>query len=135
MINKTLLILSCREPPMKTRHLLVILALLISLGFSAGCSQSDTTAQAWELIDQGALLVDVRNPDEFNSGHLPGAKLIPVNQVAARISEFGEDKSHPIVVYCKSGKRSGKAEETLRAHGYLNIVNGGGYSSMMSARN
>ncbi len=120
---------------MKIQHFLGLFALLTLLGFSTGCNQSDTTAQAWELIDQGALLVDVRNPDEFSSGHLPGAKLIPVNQVAARISEFGEDKSRPIVVYCKSGKRSGKAEETLRAHGYLNVVNGGGYSSMMSARN
>jgi len=119
---------------MKISRALTVLALLITIGFTTGCNSGDTE-QAWKMIDDGALLVDVRTPGEFNSGHLPGAKLIPVGQVAARISEFGEDKSRPIVVYCKSGGRSGKAEKTLRANGYLNVVNGGGYNALMSARN
>ncbi len=120
---------------MKNLRALTTLALLFALGLNAGCNNSANAIQAWELIDQGALLVDVRNPHEFNSGHLPGAKLIPLNQIATRINEFGVDKSRPIVVYCKSGGRAGKAEKTLRANGYLNVINGGGYTSMMSARN
>ncbi len=89
---------------------------------------------AWQKIDQGALLVDVRTPGEYNAGHLPNAKLIPVDEVEKRLSEFGSDKSRPIVVYCKSGGRSGRAESILLANGYTDVTNGGGYQQLMSTK-
>jgi len=98
-----------------------------------GCS-NENQIKAWKMIDEGALVVDVRTPGEFNSGHLQNAKLIPINQVSARINEFGADKNRPIVVYCKSGSRSGKALDILKQAGYANVHNGGGYNAMMSAK-
>ncbi len=86
------------------------------------------------MINSGALVVDVRSPGEFNQGHLPDAKLIPVNEVESRIAEFGDDKNRPIVVYCKAGIRAARAEATLKEHGYTNVLNGGGYSDLMASK-
>lgn len=104
-----------------------------SILFVTGCGNEDQV-EAWNLIDQGALVVDVRTPGEFHSGHLAMAKLIPVNQVSSRISEFGPNKDRAIVVYCRSGSRSGKAQSILQAAGYTNVHNGGGYGALMSAK-
>ena len=117
---------------MSKRYLMLALTMFL-VSFLSACGNEAQLA-AWKMIDDGALVVDVRTPGEFNSGHLPGAKLIPVNQVSTRISEFGEDKTRPIVVYCQSGGRSGNAESILKANGYTNVVNGGGYNALMSAR-
>ncbi|MDH3327120.1 MAG: rhodanese-like domain-containing protein [Gammaproteobacteria bacterium] len=110
-----------------------ILGLLITALFQSGCS-NDTQVKAWNMIKQGALLVDVRTPGEFKSGHLPGARLIPLDTISSKISAFGSDKSRPIVVYCKSGSRSSRAESILKAAGFTNVLNGGGYNSLMSVK-
>lgn len=111
----------------------LMLSLVLGLLLLSGCSNEEQL-KAWNMVDNGALLVDVRTPGEYSSGHLPGSKLIPISQVSVRIAEFGSDKSRPIVVYCRSGSRSGKAAKILEANGYTNVQNGGGYSAMMSAR-
>ena len=82
------------------------------------------------LITQGARVVDVRTVEEFNSGHYEGAVNIPLHTVEERISEFGEDKTKPIIVYCRSGNRSSQAKTILESKGYTNIINGGGLSDM-----
>jgi len=112
---------------------LVLFSLLIISFILSGCS-NEAQIKAWNMIDDGALIVDVRTPGEFRSGHLPGAKLIPVNQLSAKIAEFGTDKNRPIVVYCKSGSRSGRAESFLKSAGFSNVINGGGYSHLMSVK-
>jgi phage shock protein E len=78
------------------------------------------------LADAGAVVVDVRTPAEFAAGHVPGARNIPVDQVAKRAAELGPP-STPIVLYCKSGRRSGAAIETLSKLGYSLLWNAGGY--------
>ncbi|MGZ3418567.1 MAG: rhodanese-like domain-containing protein [Polyangiales bacterium] len=70
-----------------------------------------------ELVRDGALLLDVRSPEEFAARHLPGAKNVPVDQLADRLSELGPT-SRPIVVHCRSGARSARATAVLRAAGY-----------------
>ena len=90
--------------------------------------------RAWALLDQGALLVDVRTPAEYAQGHLEGAINIPHDQIARRVAEFGQDKGRPIVVYCRSGRRSGIALETLDGLGFTRVHNGGGYDSLSSVR-
>lgn len=111
-----------------------VFALVAVLGLAlTGCGNEEQV-KAWNLIEQGALVVDVRTPGEFHSGHLPMAKLIPVNQVSSRIAEFGSNKDRAIVVYCRSGSRSGKAESILKAAGFTNVHNGGGYTALMSAK-
>lgn len=85
---------------------------------------------AWKEIRSGAKLIDVRTPEEFASGHLKGAVNIPYDQISSRLAEVGNDKGQPVVVYCRSGKRSAKAKDTLEGLGYNRVVNGGGYEAM-----
>jgi phage shock protein E len=88
----------------------------------------------WNLISMGALVVDARTPEEFASGHLEGAINIPHDQTVARIAEYGSDKDRTIVVYCRSGRRSGIAQGLLEEHGFSSAHNGGGYEPMLAAK-
>jgi rhodanese-related sulfurtransferase len=72
--------------------------------------------EAAERIAAGAVLVDVRQPEEWNAGHIAGATLIPLGELAGRAGEIPSDG--PVVVVCRSGNRSGMATEALRAAGY-----------------
>jgi phage shock protein E len=112
------------------RRISVLLISLILVLLATGCS--DNREQAWQMINDGALLVDVRTQKEHNTGYLPGSKLIPIAEVDARIAEFGEDKSRPVVLYCASGGRAGKVKATLEARGFTNVLNAGGYNAMIT---
>jgi rhodanese-related sulfurtransferase len=70
-----------------------------------------------QLVEQGALLLDVRTHTEFHEGHVPRAHNIPVQELAARLHEVGPT-SRPVVVYCRSGGRSAAATQLLRQAGY-----------------
>ena len=85
-------------------------------------------ALARELLSKGALLVDVRSPSEFSSGHIAGAKNIPVNTLAGRSGELG-GKDRPVILYCASGTRSAMAKRTLRASGFSSVHNLGAMSN------
>ena len=110
--------------------------IVLMVSFFVGCSveKSRNEAPVWAMINNNALLVDVRTESEFHDGHLPGAKLIPISQVSSRIAEFGEDKDREIVLYCKGGVRAAKAEKILRANGYTQVVNAGGYKDLLKAK-
>ena len=88
-----------------------------------------------ELIANGALVIDVRSTEEWNAGHLPNAKHLPVGDVARRLDDVeewtGGDKDKIVVVYCSAGSRSGRARTALMAAGYKNVVNGGGLKSLL----
>ena len=89
---------------------------------------------AWDAIGRGAPVIDVRTDEEFRQGHLPGAVNIPYDQVPSRLGELPADKTRPIVLYCRSGRRSGIAKQSLEALGFTNAINAGGYEAMMRAR-
>ena len=76
----------------------------------------------------GAILVDVRNSDEFASGHIPGAVNISVDRIFDIASLTG-DKDAPIYTYCLTGRRSGRAVAALKSAGYTNVKNIGGINS------
>jgi len=80
-----------------------------------------------KLVADGATLLDVRTPGEFANGHLPGAVNIPVSDLSARLNEVPKDK--PVVVYCRSGHRSGMAASTLRRSGMKTVVDLGAMSN------
>lgn len=77
------------------------------------------------------IWIDVRTADEFNAGHLAGAAHIPYEEIAVRISEVTTDKDATIHLYCRSGNRSGIAQQTLQAMGFKNAVNEGGYEALL----
>ena len=82
---------------------------------------------AHELVDAGALLVDVRSPAEFGAGHIRGAINIPVQSLPQRLKEL-DDKERPLVLYCASGARSASAAGMLRSAGYKKVHNLGAKS-------
>lgn len=67
------------------------------------------------------LLIDVREPFEYDEGHIPGITLIPMNSVPSRLSEIPTDKT--VVLACRSGNRSGQVFQYLKAQGFTNIHN------------
>ena len=78
-------------------------------------------AQAKQAVAHGALLLDVRTPEEFAQGHIPGALNIPVDQLRARLDEVGA-KDRTIVLYCRSGRRSATAASMLQTAGYPHLI-------------
>ncbi|GKU79060.1 rhodanese-like domain-containing protein [Paenibacillus sp. L3-i20] len=70
---------------------------------------------------QDAILIDVREPHEFKSGHIPGAKNLPLSQLSSRMNELPKDK--PVFVYCQSGMRSKRAAVIFKKNGIPSIVN------------
>lgn len=76
-----------------------------------------------KMLSEGAkpLLLDVREPEEFAAGHLPGALNIPVKQLPRRVKELPGEKKQPIVAYCASGIRSAYATMFLRVYGYEDV--------------
>jgi phage shock protein E len=70
-----------------------------------------------ELVAKGALLLDVRTPEEFRERHLEGALNIPVQELDLRVAELGA-KERPVVVYCRSGARSAAAAKVMTSAGY-----------------
>lgn len=81
------------------------------------------TADLKNIIDQGAFLVDVREPGEFSGGSAKGAVNIPLGSVATELNKFKGKEN--IVVFCRSGNRSGQAKIILEQNGFKNVVNGG----------
>lgn len=88
--------------------------------------------QFWEKARGGALVVDVRTREEFVKGALPGALNIPYDQIGARKAELGAP-AKPILLYCRSGRRSGIAAGTLTELGFPEVYNAGGYQELRAA--
>ncbi|MFP4181271.1 MAG: rhodanese-like domain-containing protein [Desulfohalobiaceae bacterium] len=77
--------------------------------------------EAQRLVESGAQLVDVRGPDEYAQGALPGAKNIPVQVMAQQAGELEEHK--PVVLYCATGARSTQAQMLLQQLGFAEVYN------------
>ena len=91
-----------------------IWTLLMVIGFVPALQGSDAVQP---------VIIDVRTVQEWNNGHLEGASLIPYNQIDQRIESVAIDKAQKIYVYCRSGRRSQIAKESLEKLGYKDVVN------------
>lgn len=120
---------------------MVIAAILMVAGLLVGCSQEGAqltngstgyrqvnAQEAKELMDseEGYVILDVRTDEEYAAGHIPGAILIPHDDIANQAEEIFADKDQLILVYCRSGNRSRQAAEALVGLGYTNVVDFGG---------
>lgn len=74
------------------------------------------------------LLIDVRSPAEFAEGHIRGAKNIPLQELPQRLAQIPNDK--PVMLYCRSGNRSGMALQMLQNAGYEDVYNVGGIGAL-----
>lgn len=73
---------------------------------------------------QPHTLVDVRTPEEFAGGYIPGAMNIPLHELGAKMNKIAKDK--PVVIYCRSGNRSAHAAQSLLQAGYTEVLDLGG---------
>lgn len=79
------------------------------------------------------IWIDVRSAEEFQAGHLEGAVNIVHTDIAKQIATVTTDKNAEIHLYCRSGRRSGIAEDALKQLGFTNVHNAGGYDALKAA--
>ena len=123
----------------------ILLLLLLILFVLTGCAQKldgddmvgKTTyiqidqekAKEMMKVNDGHVVVDVRRADEYASGHIPGAILIPNESITTEKPEQLPDKDQIILIYCRSGNRSKQAAQKLADMGYTNIYEFGGINT------
>ena len=86
-----------------------------------------STKRAIEYLKSGALVIDVRSSAEFNSGHLPNAINLPVEEIETALPRRVKDRKQVLLLHCQSGMRSGMAKTKLAGLGYANAFNLGSY--------
>ncbi|WP_295419301.1 rhodanese-like domain-containing protein [Sulfurovum sp.] len=98
--------------------------------------ESITAKQAQTLLenDQNVTLLDVRTIEEFKSGHLRDAKLIPLSELEDNLDKLKADKNKKIIVYCRSGSRSVSASRILKENGFTPLNVKGGIIQLMGAK-
>lgn len=92
-------------------------------------SQNITCAQKEELMNEGAVLIDVRSASEYAEGHLDNSINLTVDTIGVNIEKLVSDKNTKIIVYCRSGNRSATAANTLINLGYTNVYDLGAMSN------
>ena len=114
-----------------------LLPFVLSLMLLSSCGNAGSSSSGYRQIsmdeavkmmrdEKDYIILDVRRPDEYAKGHIPGAINVPNEEIGtAEIAEL-PDKSQQILVYCRSGRRSKEASEKLVKLGYTNIVEFGG---------
>lgn len=114
--------------------ILAVLALAIAGAFfylRTGSGGGAATA-AFMGREPDALVVDVRTPAEFATGHVAGARNVDVHgDFAAQMDAV--DRDQPVYVYCRTGRRSGQAQRTLTEMGFERVVNAGGFRDLAAA--
>jgi rhodanese-related sulfurtransferase len=100
---------------------LAVLAYEASRARSGG--QSVGPMDAVRLLNQGALVLDVRSQAEFDSGHILDAKHVPQDQLAGSAEALKKYKDKVVIACCESGMRSGAAARVLQAQGFTKVVN------------
>lgn len=91
-------------------------------------------AKGWEMIENGALLIDVRSQEEYDQGHIEGSTLIPHSELDAIVAAIGPDHDRQVVLYCRSGGRAGRVQTALQEKGYTGIFNATGWDALEATR-
>ena len=113
------------------------LVLIAAVLLSAGCGDTEPplSDHIMAAIAADALVVDVRTPEEFAEGHYPGAINIPHEKIVDGLRARDIDVTEDVILYCRSGNRSGQAERALRAEGFVAVSNAGSLSGLLAATN
>jgi rhodanese-related sulfurtransferase len=100
------------------------------MGFLSNLFGGGPKVSMKELVQKGAVIVDVRTPGEFQGGHIKGAINIPLQTLEKGMSKLKKEQT--IITCCASGMRSASARGILKSKGYTDVHNGGGWSSLNS---
>lgn len=114
--------------------LVAVLTIWLVIPAIAGNGDPEAAKQAWPMIQDGALVIDVRTKEEFAEGHLDGALNIEWDQFDALVAAIGSDKQREVVLYCRSGNRSGKSLAELNSRGYTHLFNATGYEALQATK-
>jgi len=106
---------------------IVIVAAVIAVLFIMKKTGQISIKDALEHLKNGALVIDVRSPGEFNSGHLAKAINLPLDEIETILPRRVKDKNQVLLLHCASGMRSGLARQKLKSMGYANAFNLGSY--------
>ncbi len=106
---------------------LLIIAAVVAVVFMMKKAGQISARDAIEHLKHGALVIDVRSPGEFNSGHLAKGINLPLDEIETALPERVKNKNQVLLLHCASGMRSGLARQKLRAMGYTNVFNLGSY--------
>ena len=112
---------------------LMTLGLLAGLLVACDNNTSGVDEALLAVLAGPNLIVDVRTPEEFAAGHYPGAINIPHDDIVDGIRELSIADNQPILLYCRTGNRSGQAERALTAEGFSAAVNAGGLAALLAA--
>ena len=120
---------------MKSTAALFSLAMVFTVAcYSATTETGDSiTPEVLSAIEHEALIVDVRTPEEFANGHYPGAINIPHETILEGLNQLGVTADTSVILYCRSGNRSGQAEQVLQEKGFTEARNAGGLETLLSA--
>ena len=122
-----------KSMPLSVQSILALLVLFAASLMPTWAAEQEPSV-AWEKIDRGVTLIDVRTAEEFAAGHIDGAINIPFEIIVPELAKLNIDTDAEVVLYCRSGNRSGIAQESLVKQGYTNTYNAGGFDSLISAR-
>jgi phage shock protein E len=135
-IHRASIVSSYEGTPMKTLSMSLFLALsLAACAQSIGTSRNVDVSTLQQALSSGdvAVLVDVRTPAEFAQGHVPGAILVPVDELSQRLAELEAWRSSEVYVICRSGSRSSHAAGLLADAGFQAVNVRGGTSAWTAA--
>lgn len=111
----------CYAPPFGTAKDVVNFAALVGLNLLYGKYRQVPVTKVRELVEEGAFIVDVRETNEYERGHLVNSVNIPLSEIRHRLTEIPKDQV--VYVHCRSGQRSYNALLALQNEGYDNVVN------------
>lgn len=100
-----------------------LMALIYEIRLKSQGTSNVQGAEGVRLINQGAIVLDVRNREQFNAGHIINARNIEPDQLDSKIEALKSDLAKPIVVCCESGISSGRIAARLRKEGFAHVYN------------
>ena len=106
---------------MKKYLILLFTVILVGCSNNSNGTNISYMSAKEKIINNGAILVDVRTKEEYDDKHIDGATSIPLDSISDNVNNVISDKNTEIIVYCKSGARSHEAMELLNSLGYKNV--------------
>ena len=107
---------------------------VMAFSMASHSEPNDTISpEVLSAITHQALIVDVRTPEEFADGHYPGAINIPHETILEGLNQLNVTADASVILYCRSGNRSGQAKQVLQQKGFTEARNAGGLETLLSA--